>query len=56
MATSSLTRRRTTSRINRSISFPAALHEYVARKAAKEQRSFNWIVNDLVQKELAKQR
>lgn len=48
--------RRSTSRINRSISFPLALHDYVARKAVKEQRSFNWIVNDLVQRELSRAR
>lgn len=43
-------------RINRSISFPSDLHAYVTRKAAKERRSFNWIVNDLILRELQKAR
>lgn len=43
-------------RINRSISFPANLHAYVTQKASKERRSFNWIVNDLIQRELQKAR
>lgn len=39
-------------RVNRSISFPLSLHEFVTQRAKLERRSFNWIVNDLIEKEL----
>lgn len=37
-------------RINRSISFPAAVHDYVTRRAQAENRSFNFIVNECLAK------
>lgn len=41
------------SRVTRSISLPPELHGYIVQRAKKERRSFNWIMNDLVEKEIA---
>ena len=45
-------KRRTPSRITRSISFEADLMVYCKKKAAKLRRTVNWVVNDLVRAEL----
>ena len=52
LATSSAKAGKPVSRINRSISFPVAMHEYVTRRAERESRSFNWVVNDCIAKDL----
>lgn len=47
------TRKKSTPRTTRSISFPVALFDYVTARAKKEKRSFNWIVNDIIEKEMS---
>lgn len=51
-ATTTQTRTKPRTRINRSVSFPADAHAFVTREAKRQKRSFNYIVNDFIQKEL----
>lgn len=43
-----------TKRITRSISFLPECLAHLAKKGAKESRSVNWLVNDLVRKDAGK--
>lgn len=44
----------TQKRTTRSISLPDELHEHVRRKAGKLDRSVNWVINDLIAKDLGR--
>jgi predicted HicB family RNase H-like nuclease len=41
-------------RVTRSISFEPEIHAYIAAEAQRLQRSFNWVVNDMVRQEIAR--
>lgn len=43
-------------RITRSINFEGSLLDYVKRKAKELRRSPNWVVNEMVRKELASEK
>ena len=45
---------KTQKRTTRSISLPEELHEHVRRKAKTLDRSVNWVINELIAKDVAR--